>query len=87
MCLMLKLLDLLLNFYLLGVVTFFSLKFSISSLQTFLLSHFFLNLQYFFHFFPNKNCQVKKFWGQKNMLVGGERNYLHQKFHQFFFKT
>jgi hypothetical protein len=26
----------------------------------------------FFHFFPNKNGQIKKFWNQRNMLfVGG----------------
>jgi hypothetical protein len=52
----------------------FSLKFVISNFwQFFCCLHFFLNLRNFFHFFPNKNCQVRKIWNQKNMLVGGQR--------------
>jgi hypothetical protein len=43
---------------------FFSFKFVISKS-----SHFFLNLHYFFHFFPNQNCKVRKIQNQKNMLV------------------
>jgi uncharacterized membrane protein YkvI len=31
--------------------------------------YFSLNFHYFFHFFPNKNCQVKKIWNQKEILV------------------
>ncbi len=40
-------------------------------LVSFLLFTFFLEFAlFFFHFFPNKNCQVKKTQNQKNMLVG-----------------
>jgi hypothetical protein len=63
--------------------TLFSFKFVISNFWL----NFFLNLHYFFHFFPNKNCQVKKIQNQNNMLVveGGESNYLNPEFHQIKF--
>jgi hypothetical protein len=32
--------------------------------------HFFLNFKYLLHFFPNKNCQVRKIWNQKKMFLG-----------------
>jgi len=39
--------------------------------QFFCCLHFSLNLDYFSHFSPNKNCQVKKIQNPKNMLVKG----------------
>ncbi len=70
LCLRLKLLKLILIFYSLGV-TFFSFKFVISSFwQFFCCLHFSLNLHHFFHSFPNKNYQGRKFWNQKKMWVG-----------------
>jgi hypothetical protein len=39
-------------------------------LEIFLFPFFLELFALFFHFFPNKNCQVKKFQNQKNMLVG-----------------
>jgi hypothetical protein len=59
-CLRLELINLINFFYSLGV-TFFSFKFMISNFWNFFCClHIFLNLHNFFHFFPNKNYQVKK---------------------------
>jgi len=38
-------------------------------LQVFFNLHFSLNLHYFCHFFPNKNCQVKKKLKKKNVIT------------------
>jgi hypothetical protein len=62
MCLMLELLELLLVFYSLGV-TFFFVIYDFNFLTMFYV--FFYNLHFFFHFFPNKNCQVRKIRNQK----------------------
>jgi predicted PurR-regulated permease PerM len=69
MCLRLELLELLLNFYSLGFY-FLNQFFYPNFFASFLLFIFSLNLHYLVHFFHNKNCQVKKIWNQKNMLVG-----------------
>jgi len=50
----------------------FFLKFLIPIFwQIFCCLHFSLNLHYFFHFFPKKNCQVKKIQNFKKHVVGG----------------
>ncbi len=49
-----------------------SLKFVISIFGIlFIVYIFFLNLHYFFSFFFNKNCKVRKTRNPKNVLVGG----------------
>jgi hypothetical protein len=41
-----------------------------------------LNLHYFFHHFPNMNCQVREIKNQKKCVGCGEYSkYLNQKFH------
>ncbi len=50
--------------------TFFFQICDLKFLPIFLLLHSSLNLHNYFHFFPNKNCQVRKIWNQENMLVG-----------------
>jgi hypothetical protein len=65
MCLMLELLKFLLVFYSLGV-TFFFVICDFNFFDNVLCClHFFLNSHFFFHFFPKKNCQVRKIWIQK----------------------
>jgi hypothetical protein len=64
MYLMLELLELLLNFYSLGI-TFFLWDLWFQFFDFLLFFTFFLNLHYVFHFFPNKNCQVQKFETKK----------------------
>jgi hypothetical protein len=64
MYLMLELLELLLNFYSLGITFFFEI-------YDFNFFTFFLNLHYVFHFFPNKNCQVQKFETKKICMLWG----------------
>jgi hypothetical protein len=67
MCLMLELLELILNFYSLGVITFF-FKFKAQFVgNSFLLFTFFL-IALFFPFFPQHECQFKKIWNQENMF-------------------
>jgi len=66
MCLSFNLLNLFLNFYSLGVAPPFFFQFVISKFwQSFCCLHFSLNLHYFFHFFPNKNCRIRKFRKKK----------------------
>ncbi len=60
MCLMLESLEFILNFYSLKVTFFLSNFLTHCFDKVFWFLHFSLNLNYFLHFFPNKNCQVKK---------------------------
>jgi len=71
MCLMLKLIELFLNLYWLGIM-FFKKNCDLNILTNFLLFKFSLEVAPFFPFFPKKNSQVRKIWNQKNMLVVGE---------------
>jgi hypothetical protein len=70
MCLWLKLLKLLKCFYSWEVNFFFQI-FDPNTLAIFFVVYIFPWIYTIFsHFFFNKNCQVKKFSNQKNMLVG-----------------
>jgi len=85
MCLMLELLELLWNFYSLGVTFFLWNLWSQFFGNIYILFTLSFEFALFYPFFPNKNFQIKKIQSQKNMLVGGGGggpNYLNRKFHQ-----
>ncbi len=71
-CWRLKLLELFLKNYSLGITFHFFKIFVLIFWQVFLFGclHFFLNLHYFFHFFPNKNCQAKNSKPKKHVGLG-----------------
>jgi hypothetical protein len=64
MYLMLELLELLLNFYSLGITFFFEI-------YDFNFFTFFLNLHYVFHFFPNKIAKFRNLKPKKYVCCGG----------------
>jgi hypothetical protein len=71
LCLRLKILKLILNFYSLGVTVFFFQICGLKFLANFLLFIFFFEFAHFVHSFPNKNYQVRKILNQKTHVGWG----------------
>jgi len=65
MCLMLEWLELFLKNLLIRS-ELFSLKFMVSNFGNIFVVYIFFEFALFFHFFPNKNCQIRKIRNQKN---------------------